>query len=415
MRTVTTLLPTSSRTLADVSMFGTAGGLGVPWRELGLVMLSAVVITFLVTGLIRKIAIRGGAMAIPRARDVHVIPIPRWGGIGMYLGVLSAFGIAASLPALQRGFTYVPDMQAVLVGATIIVIVGIIDDRWGLNAVTKLFGQILAASVMVVMGLSWAQIYIPFANINTLVLDPWQSGFLTVFVVVAVINAMNFVDGLDGLAAGLGTIAAMAILVLSVNLLTQQEGAVSTYPPALIAVALAGACIGFLPHNFQPARLFMGDSGSMLIGLLLAAASTSASGRISLSAYGIGDLLVLLSPLLVVFAAMFIPMLDLVMAVIRRTRAGVSPFTPDKMHLHHRLLRWGHTQRRSVLIIYMWVGWLTTVAVTPTILPLRWYLPVVITLGLVVAMLTYLPRVRQRRLSAYRSQNSPKDKVNHEV
>lgn len=406
-------LPTTSLTVADVSMFGTAGGLGVPWRELGLVLLSAVVITFLITGLIRKIAIRGGAMAIPRARDVHVIPIPRWGGIGMYLGILSAFGIAASLPALQRGFTYVPDMQAVLAGATIIVIVGIIDDRWGINAVTKLFGQILAASVMVIMGLSWDQLYVPFAGINTLVLDPWQSGFLTVFVVVAVINAINFVDGLDGLAAGLGTIAAFAILLLSVHLLTQQEGAVSTYPPALIAVALAGACIGFLPHNFQPARLFMGDSGSMLIGLMLAAASTSASGRISLSAYGIGDLFVLLSPLLVVAAAMFIPMLDLVMAVIRRTRAGVSPFTPDKMHLHHRLLRWGHTQRRSVLIIYLWVGWLTTAAVTPTILPLQWYLPVVITLGLVVAMLTYLPRVQQRKSVLHKRPVTKEDTINY--
>ena len=134
----------------------------------------------------------------------------------------------------------------------------------------------------------------------------------------------------------------------------------------------------------------------MLIGLNLAAASTSASGRISLSAYGVGDLVVLLSPLLVVIAAMFIPLLDLVMAVIRRTRAGVSPFTPDKMHLHHRLLRVGHSQRRSVLIIYLWVGWLTTAAVTPMLVPWQVYFPLIILLALVVAIMTYLPRVQQR-------------------
>jgi len=134
----------------------------------------------------------------------------------------------------------------------------------------------------------------------------------------------------------------------------------------------------------------------MLIGLNLAAASTSASGRTSLSGYGVGDALALLSPLLVVIAAMFIPMLDLIMAVVRRTRAGVSPFTPDKMHLHHRLLRVGHSQRRSVLIIYLWAGWLTTAAVTPLLLPWQVYLPLIIMLALLVAVLTYLPRVQQR-------------------
>ena len=291
-------------------MFGVAGGLGVPWRELGLVFLSSIIVVFLITGLIRKIAIRGGAMAIPRRRDVHVIPIPRWGGIGIFIGLVAGYVIASNLPALHNGFTFVPDLKAAMVGSCLIVILGIVDDRWGLDAVTKLLGQIVVASIMVVMGLSWTQIYVPFGGINNLVLDPWQAGFFTVLLVVAIINAVNFVDGLDGLAAGVGAIAAVAIMVLSVHLLSEQEGAVSAYPPAIISVVLAGACLGFLPHNFQPARLFMGDSGSMLIGLNLAAASTSASGRTSLSGYGVGDALALLSPLLVVIAAMFIPMLD---------------------------------------------------------------------------------------------------------
>lgn len=144
-------------------------------------------------------------------------------------------------------------------------------------------------------------------------------------IAVVMINAMNFIDGLDGLAAGVGLIAAVAICLFSVGLLHEQGGDVSAYPPAMIAAALAGACLGFLPHNFQPARIFMGDSGSMVIGLMLATVATSASGRIGLSAYGTRDLLGLLTPLLLVGAIMFIPILDLLLAIVRRTRAGRSP------------------------------------------------------------------------------------------
>ena len=128
------------------------------------------------------------------------------------------------------------------------------------------------------------------------------------------------------------------------------------YPPAVISVVLAGACLGFLPHNFHPARIFMGDSGSMLIGLMLAAASTTAAGPISQNAYGARDVFALLSPFLLVVAVMFVPALDMLLAIVRRTRAGRSPFSPDKMHLHHRLLQIGHSHRRVVLLIYLWVG-----------------------------------------------------------
>ncbi|MGH3577139.1 MAG: MraY family glycosyltransferase, partial [Mycobacterium sp.] len=128
------------------------------------------------------------------------------------------------------------------------------------------------------------------------------------------------------------------------------------YPPAVISVVLAGACLGFLPHNFHPAKIFMGDSGSMLIGLMLAAASTTAAGPISQNAYGARDVFALLSPFLLVVAVMFVPMLDLLLAIVRRTRAGRSAFSPDKMHLHHRLLQIGHSHRRVVLLIYLWVG-----------------------------------------------------------
>lgn len=375
-------------------------GAGVPLRELALVGMSAALITYLATGAVRVIATRTGAVAVPRARDVHAVPTPRLGGVGMLLGVLAAILIAQQLPALTRGFAYTDDMDAVVVAALVIVVVGIIDDRWGLDALTKFVGQLTAAGVLVLMGVSWTVIPVPFGGIDTVVLDPLQSGLVTIALTVATINAINFVDGLDGLAAGLAFIAALAILLFSLGLLRDQGGDVSYYPPALISVVLAGACLGFLPHNFQPARIFMGDSGSMLIGLMLATASTSASGRIAVTAYGPADLFSLLSPLILVAAVMFVPMLDMLLAVIRRTRAGVGFYTPDKMHLHHRLLELGHSQRRVVLVIYLWVAVLAFSVAASTVFSVSVVVPALAG-GLVVALVaTVVPRLRRRAVVA---------------
>ncbi|WP_194817631.1 glycosyltransferase family 4 protein [Nocardia sp. XZ_19_385] len=366
----------------------------VPLRELLLVLLISATVTFLATGGIRTIAIAFGAVAVPRERDVHVKPIPRMGGVGMYIGLVAAVLFAHQLPALRRGFDYAPDIPAVLVAATIIVLVGIVDDRWGLDALTKFAGQVTAAGVMAVMGLSWYSIYNPFSN-STISLDALQGGLVTVLVTVTLVNAMNFVDGLDGLAAGLGLICAGAVFVFAVGLMNEQGGSVDTYPPALLAAALAGACLGFLPHNFSPARIFMGDSGSMLIGLVLAAASTSASGRIPLQGFGPRDIVGLLSPLLLVGAVMFIPVLDLVLAIVRRVRAGVSFSTPDKMHLHHRLLQIGHSQRRVVLLIYLWVGVLAFGAVGSSLMD-RTVVVLLMAAGLLFALIvTAVPGLRR--------------------
>ncbi len=393
----------TSMVVADMlSADSSSGGAGVPLRELLLVGLTAAAITYLLTSLVRVIAIQVGAVAVPRVRDVHTIPTPRLGGVGMFAGVVAAIVLAANLPALNRGFAYTNDMGAVVTAGAVIVIVGIIDDRWGLDALTKFVGQLTAAGVMVVMGVSWLQVPVPFGDIGTIVLDPFQSGLLTVVITVATINAVNFIDGLDGLAAGLGLISASAICMFSLGLLRDQGGDVSYYPPALISVALAGACLGFLPHNFSPARIFMGDSGAMLIGLMLAAASTSASGRIAVNAYGPADVFTLLSPLILVAAVVFIPMLDMLMAVVRRTRAGVGFYTPDKLHLHHRLLELGHSQRRVALIIYLWVGILAFSVAASTIFPMSVVVPA-FAAGLVVAMLaTMAPRL-QRRIAELRT------------
>ncbi|MBH0777346.1 glycosyltransferase family 4 protein [Nocardia bovistercoris] len=373
-----------------------SSGAVVPLRELLLVLFVSAVVTFLATGGIRVLAIGFGAVAVPRERDVHVKPIPRMGGVGIYLGFAAAVLFAHQLPALRRGFDYGPPNIpiTVLVAATLIVLVGIVDDRWGLDALTKFAGQVTAAGVMAAMGLSWYSIYNPFSN-TTVFLDALQGGLITVAVTVTLVNAMNFVDGLDGLAAGLGLICAAAIFVFAVGLMNEQGGSVDTYPPALLAAAMAGACLGFLPHNFQPARIFMGDSGSMLIGLVLAAVSTSASGRIPLQGFGPRDIVGLLSPLLLVGAVMFIPVLDLVLAIVRRVRAGVSFSTPDKMHLHHRLLQIGHSHRRVVLLIYLWVGVLAFGAVGTSLMDRR-LVVLLVAGGLVFALVvTAVPGFRR--------------------
>ena len=216
---------------------------------------------------------------------------------------------------------------------------------------------------------------------------------------VVLVNAMNFVDGLDGLAAGIGLISATATAVVAIGLVRAHGNDPAAYSPALLAVVLAGACLGFLPHNFNPARIFMGDSGSMLIGLMLAAATTSASGKIvATDTTAATDVLALFAPILAGLAVAFVPVLDLLMAVVRRTRAGTSPFSPDKMHLHHRLLEIGHSHRRAVLLIYLWAGVLAYGAVALALVGDRFVVLSAVGVGLVVAVLaSAVPRLRAPR------------------
>ena len=372
-------------------------GAGVPLRELALVLFIGCATTYLVTGIVRSVMLRWGQISAPRERDVHKVPTPRLGGVAMFTGVIVAITVASQLPALNRGFPPVtPDMAAVVIAAFVIVVVGVFDDLYDISWMLKLGGQLVAAVVMSLMGLSWYLFYVPVGDGTTLILDQVQSTVLTAILTVTIVNAMNFVDGLDGLAAGLGAIAAGTILVFSLTILHDQGGTVSAYPPAIISSVLLGVCVGFLPHNFSPARIFMGDSGSMLIGLLLSAACVSASGRINMSLYGTADVLALLSPMIVVLAALFIPLLDLLLAVVRRVARGKSPFAPDKKHLHHRLLRLGHTQKRVVLVLYSWVAVVAFAAVGATVLPPLITLVVFLATLLVVGLVTVVPMFQGR-------------------
>jgi UDP-GlcNAc:undecaprenyl-phosphate GlcNAc-1-phosphate transferase len=371
---------------------------GLPLREYLLVGLTTAVVTFLLTGLVRQLAIRTGAVATPRERDVHRAPIPRLGGVAMYGGILGGVLLSHQLPVLRRSFEFSSDVVGVLVAGGIIMLIGALDDRFELDSLTKFAGQITAAGVLVLFGVQWFIFWVPWKgnadSVSVLILGQDQAVLVTVALAVVLMNAMNFIDGLDGLAAGIGLIAAVAIGAFALQLLDRSGGSVSAYPPTLIAALVAGACLGFLPHNFQPARIFMGDSGAMLIGLMLAAASTSASGRVDVVSYGATDVLALFSPLLVVAAVLFVPLLDLLLAVVRRTRAGRSPFAADKLHLHHRLLEIGHSHRRAVLLIYLWAALLAFGAVALTVFDVYvvvWAIAIGLLIAVVGSMVPRLP------------------------
>jgi UDP-GlcNAc:undecaprenyl-phosphate/decaprenyl-phosphate GlcNAc-1-phosphate transferase len=364
-------------------------------REYAAVLLTAALVTFLTTPVVRMVAIRLRMMAAPRERDVHVIPTPRGGGVAMYLGVVAAVLVATRLPTLQSTFDD-SSVYAVLVAGGLICLLGVLDDKWSLDALTKLTGQIAAAGVMVLLGVQLAILYLPVQNLGTVTFGASTGVPLTILITLLTINALNFIDGLDGLAAGVSAIAALAFFAYAYNLgLVGYENVASA--PAIITAVLAGACLGFLPHNFSPARIFMGDSGSMLVGLMLSAAAVTATGQVDPQTFdSAATLLPLTLPLLVPIAVLFIPFVDLVMAVIRRTRRGQSPFSPDKMHLHHRLLAIGHSHRRAVLVMYFWAALLSFGAVALSITGGTAELVVGIGVLLVIGVVAVLsPRARR--------------------
>lgn len=323
-----------------------------PSLEYLLVACVAAAVTFLLTPVARQLAVRWKAIAKPRDRDVHAVATPRMGGVAIFAGFALALFLAARLPSLHRSFENGPDMPWIVLSAAVICAVGIIDDRYELDSVTKLAGQVLATGLLVTMG-GVQLAFLPLGQ-STVSLGRDLAIPVTILLTVVTINAMNFIDGLDGLAAGVTMIAAGAFFVFSYHLGQDRFTDVAA-APTLLAAALAGACAGFLPHNFWPARVFMGDSGSMVVGLMLSAAATSATTSADPQVFdrGLGALPLAL-PLLVPLAILALPFVDLLLAVVRRVRKLRSPFSPDKRHLHHRLLELGHSHRRAVLLLYFW-------------------------------------------------------------
>ncbi len=338
-------------------------------REYLLCLLAAAAVTYLTTPLVRALAIRWGFMAPVRDRDVHAEPTPRLGGLAMLLGLLSGLLLASKLPMMKSVFSGGNQQWALLSGVAVIAILGIVDDKWGLDAPVKLAGQVLAAGLMAFQGI--AVVWLPIGG--TFVLDPLTSVLVTVLIVLVSINAINFVDGLDGLAAGIVAVAAGAFFAYS-YLLSVEMGVERATLATLVSALLVGMCLGFLPSNTFPAKIFMGDTGSMMLGLLLAAATITLSGQVDPNAVGRATLLPALLPIVLPVAVMAVPLVDLLLAVVRRTRAGRSPFSPDKQHLHHRLLEMGHSQRRAVTLMYAWTALIAFAAVAVAFVPVPYAL-----------------------------------------
>ena len=315
-----------------------------------LVLLIAAAVTYLLTPLAYWIAARTGAITAVRDRDVHTIPTARLGGLAMTAGLVVAVAFASQMPFLEGVFEIDHRAWAIVGGALIVCLLGVADDIWDLDWMTKLAGQVLAA-----LFIAWQGVQLTTFPINGLVIGSSRlSLIVTVLVVVVAMNAVNFVDGLDGLAAGLIAIGGSAYFVYTYSLTVAASPTDYSNLATVIISALVGACLGFLPHNFHPARIFMGDSGSMLIGLTIASASIVVTGQIDPERASNGQSIPAFIPMLLPMAVLLLPLLDMVLAVVRRMLAGKSPFHPDRMHLHHRLLELGHSHPRAVIIMYLW-------------------------------------------------------------
>ncbi|MFX4285426.1 glycosyltransferase family 4 protein [Janibacter sp. G349] len=334
-------------------------------REYLFVFLVALATTYVLVPLMRTIAVRVGAFTEVRERDVHVVPIPRLGGVAMFFGYAAATLAASRMPFLRQVFE-TGELIGILVGAAVVCLVGAIDDVKELDALTKLGGQLVAAAIIAFAGVQFFSL--PLGTVT--VLPAPLLVLLTIFVVVLCINAVNFIDGLDGLAAGLVAIAAGAFFVYSYVISGSYDPPNVFSSATFVSAALAGCCLGFLPHNVFPAKLFMGDSGALLLGLLLAAATISNVGQINPDQVSANALAATVLPLLIPISIMLLPLLDVVWAVARRTARGQRPWDADSQHLHHRMLQIGHGHRRAVLLLWLWAAVVALGAVSLVFLPL---------------------------------------------
>ena len=318
-------------------------------REYLVTVLLAAIITYLITPFVRDLAIKSGAIAQIRSRDVHVEPTPRWGGLAMWLAMALTLVIVNYLPLVEKSFGR--EATGIFLSGTFILFIGMLDDRFDLDPITKFAGQALSAGILLIYGVQI--LWLPINGITTLPTNIGQ--LLTVLFVMVVINAINFVDGLDGLATGIVMICAASFFAFS-YLLAVVNGLNRAGAPSLITAIVIGLCLGFLPHNFHPAQIFMGDSGAMFLGLLISASAITLTGQVDASAITEENGGNVLLPLLLPFSILAIPLLDFVMAIVRRVKAGRSPFDADREHLHHRIMRLGLTQQRTTIILYFWTA-----------------------------------------------------------
>ncbi|WP_298459398.1 MraY family glycosyltransferase [uncultured Cellulomonas sp.] len=355
------------------------------------VLLVAAAVTYLLTPVARWVALRTGAITALRDRDVHAVPTPRLGGLAMLGGLAIAMAVASQIPFLRGVFEDTGRAWGIVGAAAMVCLLGVADDIWDLDWMTKLAGQSLAGGFLALQGVQLYQL--PVGD-GLFIGSPRLSLFVTVVSVVVAMNAVNFVDGLDGLAAGVIAIGGTGFFVYTYLLSRESTPTDVSNLATVVIAALVGACLGFLPHNFFPARIFMGDSGSMLIGLVIASAAIVVTGQIDLQNLELvtpRQTVPAFLPILLPIAVLMLPLLDMGLAVIRRVGAGRSPFHPDRLHLHHRLLELGHSHRRAVVIMYLWTAVFAFGAAALVLLSTTTVLVVLGAAALVAALLTLGP------------------------
>jgi len=311
----------------------------------------------------RIIAQRVGYLAQPDERKVHERATPYGGGAAMLIGFCVALLVAVFIPALRTVITSSHEMLGVLLAAGVIFVVGMFDDFREMSAPAKVAGQCLAASILYFSGCTMYQLKLPFAGF--VVLGPSILPIITAIWVFALTNAVNLIDGLDGLAGGIVAIASGTLCIYGLRLEDLGLLPVTNVGP-LIAALTCGICIGFLRDNFHPAKLFMGDAGALMLGLLMSASTMVIGGRTPPAS---GVTFFFFAPLLIPVFILGVPLIDAVWAFLRRTASGQGFHTPDKNHIHHRLMRLGHGQRRTVVILWSWTALLCGFVLFPLFEP----------------------------------------------
>jgi UDP-GlcNAc:undecaprenyl-phosphate GlcNAc-1-phosphate transferase len=366
-----------------------------------IVFVAAAVVTFLATPLVRRFVIRVGAIYRPNDRTVHVVPLPTMGGIAMYLGLVAALIASRFLPFFAD-VNKLSTSIAALVTCTLMLGLGVIDDTRGTTPLSKLIAQIFIAGVLVLLGVELFYVWLP--KVQVVVLSGDLAVIATIVWTVAVANAVNLVDGLDGLAAGMVAIASAAFFIY---LVSSGSPAGLASPAALLSAITCGVCIGFLPWNFHPAKIFMGDAGSMLLGMLLAIATIEGITRKITQPTG-GDIAAIFGTIGVPILVLLVPFLDVILAVIRRTRRGQGIGYADKEHLHHHLMEIGHGHRQAVLLMYLWSALVSGCALAVAAIDGRFAVGLILLGAAALFLFTALPRLtRKRRGNGARGNGPP--------
>lgn len=304
-----------------------------------------------VSWFVLRFALKHGLYAEPRSRDVHSKPTPRLGGVAMFSGIVAATGFAIALPVFDPLFVDKKRFLAMAAAVLLIAVVGVLDDLFDLDWMIKLGAQLAAAGLLARQGVQ--VLSVPFGDTLVLV-SPAMNMVLTVFLIVLVMNAINFVDGMDGLVVGVALIASAVFLIYTLLLAMETGNSGAIMLASLLAAMTVGVCIGFLPYNWHRAKMFMGDTGALLIGLLMAVSTISVTGQLNPGALNQKLVLASYIPIILPVAVLAMPLADFSLAVLRRIRAGQSPFAADRKHLHHRLLDYGHSPVQVVAIFYLW-------------------------------------------------------------